>query len=130
MEESVTGVLLGLLAPRTMNQLLPALGQGQLQVGSCSDSIACFNAMQRGVDLRIVADLSSGGGPSPRSDSVAIVVRKDLWDAGTIREPQHLVGRQLYNIAGDPRETRNLAKQRPELVERLSRRIDAWWDAN
>jgi NitT/TauT family transport system substrate-binding protein len=88
-------------AGANVNQLLPALGQGQLQVGSCSNSIACFNAMQRGVDLRIVADLSSGGGPSPKSDSVAIVVRKDLWDAGTVREPEHLVGRQLYNIAGE-----------------------------
>lgn len=84
-----------------VNSLLPAITQGQLHVGSCSNSIGCFNAMNRRVDIRIVADLSSGGGPSAKADSSALVVRKDLWDSGVIRTPQDLAGRAIYNIAGE-----------------------------
>jgi arylsulfatase A-like enzyme len=34
---------------------------------------------------------------------------------------------ELYNVAGDPREKRNVAKEHPAIVTRLSKRIDEWW---
>jgi uncharacterized sulfatase len=34
---------------------------------------------------------------------------------------------ELYDLEADPFETRNLAEERPEVVERLSRRITEWW---
>lgn len=40
-------------------------------------------------------------------------------------EPQAQV--ELYDLAADPHETRNLAAERPDDVARLRRRLDAWW---
>ncbi len=34
---------------------------------------------------------------------------------------------ELYDLETDPFEARNLAEERPEVVARLSRRIDDWW---
>ena len=34
---------------------------------------------------------------------------------------------ELYDLETDPLETRNLAEERPDVVERLSRRITEWW---
>jgi arylsulfatase A-like enzyme len=34
---------------------------------------------------------------------------------------------ELYNVAGDPREKRNLAKEQLKVAARLSKRIDDWW---
>jgi NitT/TauT family transport system substrate-binding protein len=75
---------------------LPALAQGQLQVSTCSSSIGCFNALNRGTDVRIVASLASAGKTAKSTGNNALVVRKDLWDDGTIREPRDLVGRSVY----------------------------------
>jgi uncharacterized sulfatase len=33
---------------------------------------------------------------------------------------------QLYDLAKDPNETRNLAREQPKLVERLSKGLLAW----
>ncbi len=37
---------------------------------------------------------------------------------------------ELYDLAADPHETRNLAAERKETVARLTQRIEAWWSAN
>lgn len=84
-----------------VNEQLAALAQGQLQVGACSNSIACFNALHRRVDFKIVADLKSGGKTEKSIGGNGIMVRKDLWDSGTIRGPQDLVGRSVWTIAGE-----------------------------
>ena len=34
---------------------------------------------------------------------------------------------ELYDLARDPHETRNLAADHPDRVERLTRRVDDWW---
>lgn len=34
---------------------------------------------------------------------------------------------ELYDLAKDPTETRNLARTKPETVERLRSRLDEWW---
>jgi uncharacterized sulfatase len=36
---------------------------------------------------------------------------------------------ELYDVAADAHENRNLAAERPQRVEQLTRRIDAWWPA-
>jgi len=83
-----------------LNEALPALAQGQIQVGGCSTSIGCYNALNRRADMQIVADLQSAGKTEKSTGNSALVVRKDLWDNGTIREPRDLIGRPIYNIAG------------------------------
>ncbi len=37
------------------------------------------------------------------------------------------LGPELYNVRDDPRETRNLASARPDLVEELRTLLDTWW---
>jgi uncharacterized sulfatase len=34
---------------------------------------------------------------------------------------------ELYNLANDPREERNLAGEKPQVVERLRGELDEWW---
>ena len=41
----------------SVNDLLPALAQGQIQVGGCSSNVFCFNFLNRRADLQIVADV-------------------------------------------------------------------------
>jgi uncharacterized sulfatase len=41
------------------------------------------------------------------------------WASGT--------GPELYDLTNDPRETRNLAADHPDIVNRLRSRIDTWW---
>jgi len=36
---------------------------------------------------------------------------------------------ELYDVAGDPAEQRNLAASHPQVVERLNARIEKWWTA-
>ncbi|NUQ65102.1 MAG: sulfatase [Pirellulales bacterium] len=36
---------------------------------------------------------------------------------------------ELYNVVADPQETRNLAGEHPEQVDRLKKKIDDWWPA-
>jgi NitT/TauT family transport system substrate-binding protein len=84
-----------------VNEQLAALAQGKLQVGACSNSVGCFNALHRRVDFKIVADLKSGGKTEKSRGSGGLVARKDLWDNGTIRGPQDLVGRSVWTVAGE-----------------------------
>jgi len=52
-------------------------------------------------------------------------VREGDWKL--IRFDKSKKAPELYNIAGDPRETRDLAKSHADAVDRLSRRVDEWW---
>jgi arylsulfatase A-like enzyme len=52
-------------------------------------------------------------------------VRAGDWKL--IRFDQSKKPPELYNVAGDPTEKRDLAKDQPALVERLSKQIDKWW---
>jgi NitT/TauT family transport system substrate-binding protein len=84
----------------SVNDLLPSLAQGQLHVGACSSNVFCFNFLNRRTDLQIVADVQSAGRTERSIGSTGLVVRKDLWDDGTIRQPSDLVGRTIYVIVG------------------------------
>jgi NitT/TauT family transport system substrate-binding protein len=79
---------------------IPLLAQGQLHVAGCSNAVPCYNAFARGLDIRVVTDLQSAGKTEKSSGASGLMVRKDLWDNGTIREPKDLIGRTLYTQAG------------------------------
>jgi NitT/TauT family transport system substrate-binding protein len=81
-------------------ELLPALAQGQIQVGFCASGLVCLNALGRGADVRYVADYQSAGQTERSTGSIALVVRKDLWDAGTIRSAGDVVGRTIHAPSG------------------------------
>jgi arylsulfatase len=46
-------------------------------------------------------------------------VRNEKW---------RLVGKALYNIEQDPGETKDAAKEHPEVAAEMLKAFDAWWD--
>jgi ABC-type nitrate/sulfonate/bicarbonate transport system substrate-binding protein len=77
---------------QTGGEQIPVLASGQLDVGQGAVSAALYNAVARGVPIKLVADQ---GRSLPNRSAGALVVRKDLWDAGVIREPADLRGRSI-----------------------------------
>ncbi len=76
------------------------LGTGQLDANAGAVSAGTFNALQRGVDIRIVAPMSflpAKGGASP------LLVRKDLADQ--VHSPADMKGRKVaINVRGGANE--------------------------
>jgi NitT/TauT family transport system substrate-binding protein len=81
-------------------ELLPALAQGQIQAAFCASGLVCLNALARGADVRYVADYQSAGQTERSSGSIALVVRKDLWDTGAIRAAGDVIGRTIHAPSG------------------------------
>jgi NitT/TauT family transport system substrate-binding protein len=76
----------------TSGQEFPAqLATNQIQVASGVPNAALFNALNRGIDIRIVADEAHIGDASDRT--VTIMARADLMDSGAIKRPADLKGR-------------------------------------
>jgi NitT/TauT family transport system substrate-binding protein len=73
------------------------LGTGQLEVASGVPNAALYNALNRGIDIRLVADYAHVSA-KPEDSTVSIVARADLIDAGTIKSPADLKGRTI--VAG------------------------------
>jgi NitT/TauT family transport system substrate-binding protein len=94
------GLNVELVPTSNVTEQMPPLTQGQLHVGACATNVACFNALHRRADLKIVADYNSAGKTERSSGTAGLVVRKDLWDGGVIREPRDLVGRTIYVVPG------------------------------
>jgi NitT/TauT family transport system substrate-binding protein len=74
----------------TVSEMIPLLSTGQIDVGGIVTNAALFNAVARGVDVKLVAD--KGYISSPANSFAAIVLRKDLADGGTIRDFKDLRG--------------------------------------
>jgi NitT/TauT family transport system substrate-binding protein len=77
------------------------LASGQLDVGAIGMGAGAFTAFERQMDLKIVATAASQ--PSQGSP-VYILVRKALWDQGSIRKVTDLKGKKV-GIAGGPGST-------------------------
>jgi len=73
-------------------QMIPLLGTGQLDVGSGAVNAGLFNAVLRGIPLRMVA---VQGITSPGHGAVALLIRKDLFESGTIQNYADLRGRRV-----------------------------------
>ncbi len=74
----------------TAAQMVAPLGTGQLDIGGGTVSAGLFNAVARGVDIKIVADKSS---MLPGRAALNFVVRKDLADQ--IKDYKDLKGRTI-----------------------------------
>ena len=70
------------------NMVAP-MGAGQLDVGAGSVSAGLYNAVSRGIGLRIVADKASS---RPGYGSQQILVRKDLVESGRYKDVADLKG--------------------------------------
>jgi NitT/TauT family transport system substrate-binding protein len=75
------------------NEMVPLLAQGQLQVGGSSVAASLFNAIARGIPLKLVADKSH----REVGEKVAAgwAVRKDLLDSGQVRTLADFRGRTI-----------------------------------
>ncbi len=97
--------------------MVAPLASNDLDLGNGGLSPGLYNALLRDVRLKLVADGShseAGGGTS------ITLVRKDLWDAGTIRQPTDLRGRRVnFATDGSPIDymMRNLLRQNGMTME-------------
>ena len=81
---------------RSASYMVPLLGTGQLDVGAGSPSAAFYNAILRGVKIRIVADKSYS---PPGYGSLSLLIRKDLVDEGRVKTLRDLKGLKLAMTA-------------------------------
>jgi NitT/TauT family transport system substrate-binding protein len=77
-------------------EMVPPLGAGQIDVGSGSVGAGIYNAVARGVDLRIVADK---GTMKKNFEYFPLMVRKELIDNGTVKSIADLKGLRIAEPA-------------------------------
>ncbi len=70
-------------------RMVASLASGELEVGGGGISAGLFNAVARGLGVKIVADKSTS---KPGLSTGALMVRKDLVDAGRYKSPRDLKG--------------------------------------
>ncbi len=75
------------------NDFIVPLATGQLQVASGSPNATLFNALNRNINIRIVADFAHVEGAADAV--VAIMVRSDLMDSGAVKTVADLKGRTI-----------------------------------
>ena len=74
---------------RSASDMVVPLGGGELDAGAGSAGAALYNAVARGIRIRIVADKASS---PPHYGATKILVRKDLIENGRYKEPKDLKG--------------------------------------
>jgi NitT/TauT family transport system substrate-binding protein len=84
------GITNEFVALNSFNQLIGPIATGELDIGSAGPSAALFNALERGVHIRLVADQNT---VFPGQASIAMLVRKDLFDSGQVKSVADLKGR-------------------------------------
>src|SRR5262249_43956734 len=72
---------------------IAALASNQIQVAAGSPSAGMVNALNRGIDLRIVADWARVG--DAKDNAIALVVRTDLLDSGAVKSAADLKGKSI-----------------------------------
>lgn len=72
--------------------LFPAIGSGQVLSGSSAPNAGLYNAILRGIQVRIVADM---GSTRPGERHHALVARKDLFDQGIFKDYPDLKGKSV-----------------------------------
>lgn len=86
------GLILENVTFNSLAAMVPALGTGELHAGGGGITAGLYNAAARGVAMRIVADSATN---LKSFSNVALMVRKDLIDSGTIKEPADLRGKAI-----------------------------------
>jgi NitT/TauT family transport system substrate-binding protein len=77
---------------RSGGETVPMIAQGQLDIIQHAVIPGTFNALLRGVPMKAILDASHA---APDQRSHANVVRKALWENGTVRTLADLVGRKV-----------------------------------
>jgi NitT/TauT family transport system substrate-binding protein len=71
---------------------LPAISQGEIDIYGASPNPALFNAIGRGVDIRVLGPIST---TAPGRDPNGVIVRKDLIDSGRYKTLSDLKGMKI-----------------------------------
>ena len=83
-------------------RMVAPLATGDVDVGSGAIGAATYNAFERGITLRAVADKARNKGIYSYQ---GLVVRKDLWDSGAIRSLKDLKGHKFVTTANGGNES-------------------------
>ena len=86
-------------------RMVAPLGAGQLDVGAGSPSAGLYNAVARGINIKIVADK---GSTPPGYGFQPLLVRKDLVDSGRYKSLKDLKGMKIAGSAPGSASTSTL----------------------
>jgi len=86
------GIEVSLVGFKSAAQMVAPLGSGELDVGGGTVSAGLYNAVARGINLRIVADQAS---MKPGYGYSSLMVRKDLVDGGRYKSFADLKGMKI-----------------------------------
>jgi NitT/TauT family transport system substrate-binding protein len=81
----------------TGGEVVQAIATNQLDVGTTAPNASLFNALNRGIDIRMVADWAHLD--SATDQTLSIIGRQDLMDSGTLRSMADLRGR-VFGVGG------------------------------
>jgi NitT/TauT family transport system substrate-binding protein len=81
-----------LVTVAAMGELIPPLATGELDLGTNGPSVGLFNAINRGVKLKIVADQNTA---FPGRSFFALMIRKDLYDSGQVKSFADFKGKRF-----------------------------------
>ena len=98
----------------TAVNMIPPLGTGQIEAGGGAMSAGLWNAVARGVALKVVADKGHVDSRPPGFSVADLLVRKDLWDSGKVKSVADLKGLTMSTPAkgftGEITQAKELAK--------------------
>lgn len=77
-------------------KMVAPLGRGELAVGAGSTSSGLYNAVDRGIDIKIVADKATN---TPSNSYRALLLRKELVDSGKVKTLADLKGLKIGIVA-------------------------------
>jgi len=86
------GIAIEFVPFRSAADMIAPLGVGQIDIGGGAVSAGLFNALARGIDLRIVADKAT---IKPGQSYEALIIRKDLVESGRFRTLADLKGLKI-----------------------------------
>ncbi|MEE8449105.1 MAG: ABC transporter substrate-binding protein [Thermodesulfobacteriota bacterium] len=86
------GVKLELTRFKSLNNATPALATGRLDAYAGGIGASLFNAIARGIPIKVVADK---GQEEKGSGYKALVARKDLYDSGSLRTLAQIKGKRI-----------------------------------
>jgi NitT/TauT family transport system substrate-binding protein len=94
--------------------MIPPLGTRQIDAGGGAMSAGLWNAVNRGVTLKVVADKGHLDSKPPGFPVADLLVRKDLWDSGKVKSVADLKGLTVATPArgftGEITSAKELAK--------------------